>query len=267
MDIGLTTYIFIGLVAAAVSMLTLFAGFGLGTLLMPAFALVFPVEIAVAATAVVHGLNSLFKLSLLFRHAVARVVVRFGLPAVGAALIGAWLLTRLSGQEPVAVWHLGARAAEVTPVKLVLGGMIVIVALLDLLPWLRKVRIHSRWLPLGGLVSGFLGGLSGHQGALRAAFLLPLGLPPRDFVATQAVLATMVDVTRILVYGLAIWAGRMARMEDAAQWSLIALATLCAFAGAFIGTRLLPRVSIGAVRGLAGTLLLVIGSALASGLI
>jgi hypothetical protein len=39
-------------VAFAVSGLTLFPGFGLGTLLMPAFALFFPIEVAVAATAI-----------------------------------------------------------------------------------------------------------------------------------------------------------------------------------------------------------------------
>lgn len=267
MEIGPSSYIFIGLVAATVSLMTLFAGFGLGTLLMPAFALIFPVEIAVAATAVVHGLNGLFKLSLLYRHAVPKVILRFGLPAIGAALVGAWLLTRLSGQDPLLVWHLARRTAEITPVKLVLGTLIVLLAVFDLLPWSRNVRIGSRWLALGGVVSGFLGGLSGHQGALRSAFLLPLGLEPRSFVATQAVLGTMVDMTRILIYGLAIWAGRMAGMETTAQWSLIGVATLCAFSGAFVGTRLLPKISIGAVRSLAGTLLLVIGTALATGLI
>ncbi len=38
--------------AILVSALTLFSGFGLGTLLMPVFALFFPIEVAVAATAV-----------------------------------------------------------------------------------------------------------------------------------------------------------------------------------------------------------------------
>lgn len=51
-------YIFIALVAIVVAALTLFSGFGLGTVLMPAFALFFPVP--VAATAVVHLANNLF---------------------------------------------------------------------------------------------------------------------------------------------------------------------------------------------------------------
>ena len=44
--------------------LTLFSGFGLGTLLMPVVAVFFPLEVAIAMTAVVHLANNLFKLLL-----------------------------------------------------------------------------------------------------------------------------------------------------------------------------------------------------------
>ena len=46
-------YVTICTVAVVVSALTLFSGFGLGTLLMPAFALFFPINVAVAGMAVV----------------------------------------------------------------------------------------------------------------------------------------------------------------------------------------------------------------------
>ena len=59
-------------------------GFGLGTLLMPAFALFLPVPVAVAATAVVHLANNLFKLVLVGWKAGWTVVVRFALPAAAA---------------------------------------------------------------------------------------------------------------------------------------------------------------------------------------
>ena len=55
------------LAALLASVLTLISGFGLGTLLLPVFALFFPLEIAVALTAVVHLLNNLFKTGLLWR--------------------------------------------------------------------------------------------------------------------------------------------------------------------------------------------------------
>ena len=55
----------IALTAFLASGLTLFSGFGLGTLLMPVVALFFPVEVAIAVTALVHFANNIFKLGLL----------------------------------------------------------------------------------------------------------------------------------------------------------------------------------------------------------
>jgi uncharacterized membrane protein YfcA len=264
---SLLAYVFVGAVAAAVSMLTLFAGFGLGTLLMPAFALFFPVEIAVAATAVVHALNGLFKVALLWRHVVPRVLVRFGLTAVGCAFLGALLLTRLAQGDSVATWQLGALTGEITVVKVVMGGLILVFAVLDLAPGLAVPRFDPRFLPLGGAVSGFLGGLSGHQGALRAAFLLPLGLGPAQFAGTQAVLASMVDFARLTIYGTSFLLAGSGGLRGSGDWALVIVASLCAFAGAFVGTRLLPRVTIGGVRRLTGALLLLVGLGLATGIL
>ncbi|MDJ0848298.1 MAG: sulfite exporter TauE/SafE family protein [Myxococcota bacterium] len=262
---SVATGIFIGLVAFAVSLLTLFSGFGLGTLLMPAFALFFPVEVAVASTAVVHAANNLFKVGLLASQASRDVVLRFGLPAVGASFIGALLLTALSEQEALAAWSFLGRKAEVTPVKLVMGLLVLGFALFELVPALRALRAPVRWLPWGGVLSGFFGGLSGHQGALRAAFLAPLGLSPTRFVSTQAVLALLVDGARLLVYGASFALLRGAAAADAIPWALVSTATVCAFAGAFLGKRLLPKVTLGALHVAVGGLLLVVGLALASG--
>ena len=52
-------FVVIGVVAFLASGLTLYSGFGLGTVLLPAFALFFPAPVAVAATGVVHLLNGL----------------------------------------------------------------------------------------------------------------------------------------------------------------------------------------------------------------
>jgi lysophospholipase L1-like esterase/uncharacterized membrane protein YfcA len=260
------TFLFIAAVAFAVSFLTLFSGFGLGTLLLPAFAIVFPLDVAVAATAVVHMFNNIFKVGLLYRHVVPKVLLRFGVPAVLAAFVGAAILAGLAGQEPLLVWHLGPREAVVTPISLVMGLMILTFATLDLVPSMAKVRFDPRWLPLGGTLSGFFGGLSGHQGALRAAFLSPLELSPAAFASTQAVLATMVDASRLLIYGLAFFSGRMAGVSTRAQWALVGVATLSAFGGALLGRRLLPKMTVGMVRMITGCLLLLIGAGMATGL-
>ncbi|MEO8167675.1 MAG: sulfite exporter TauE/SafE family protein, partial [bacterium] len=54
-------YAVVSIVALLASGLTLFSGFGLGTLLLPAFLLFFPTELAIAMTAIVHFLNNIFK--------------------------------------------------------------------------------------------------------------------------------------------------------------------------------------------------------------
>jgi uncharacterized membrane protein YfcA len=80
--------VLIGLVSVFTPVLTLFSGFGLGTILMPVFALFSPVPVAIAATAVAHLGNKLFKFGLMTRDADWRVVLRIGVPAAAAALLG-----------------------------------------------------------------------------------------------------------------------------------------------------------------------------------
>lgn len=140
------------------SILTFFSGFGLGTILLPVFSILFPVELAVAMTAVVHFVNNLFKLFLIGKNAEPRIVLKFGLPAVFSAAIGAWFLTILP--------H----------IHVVIGILMIFFALMELVPRLSNWTIEQKYLPLGGLLSGFFGGLSGHQGAFRSAFLLKAGL-------------------------------------------------------------------------------------------
>lgn len=87
------------LAAPPTSGLTLFSGFGLGTLLMPVVAIFFPLNIAIAMTAVVHPAGNLFKLALTGRHASRSVLLPVGVPAVAAAFVGAGFLARLGAVD------------------------------------------------------------------------------------------------------------------------------------------------------------------------
>ena len=257
----------LALLACGVSLLTFFAGFGLGTLLMPAFALFLPIEVAVASTAIVHGANNIFKVAMLARQARRSVVIAFGIPAMLAAFVGAYLLNTLAGESSIATWHAYGRVAVVTPVKLVLGLLIVAFGLFELVPRLRTLRAPAKFLPLGGAVAGFFGGLSGHQGALRAAFLSPLGMPPTEFAATQAVLGLMVDAARLVIYAATFLVVGRTAAGVPIPWPLVIAATAGALIGAWIGRSMLPKMTIHRVQVLTGVLLLVVGIALATGLI
>jgi uncharacterized protein len=259
-------YVVVSLVALLVAALTLFSGFGLGTLLMPAFALFFPLTVAVAATAVVHLANNLFKALLVGRHADWGVLARFALPATLTALFGAWLLTRFAAVPPLFHYRLGGAEYEITAVKLVVGFLIVIFALFDLWPRLRRITFDPRYLPLGGALSGFFGGLSGNQGALRSAFLIKSGLPKEAFIGTGVLAAVMVDFSRLLVYGAAFYSERFQLFGDG-MGGLIAVATAAAFVGSFSGTRLMKKVTLHTVQTLVGVMLILLGLALVLGLI
>lgn len=236
-------------VALAASVLSFFSGFGLGTLLLPAFALAFPLDVAVAATAVVHLANNLWKAALVGRHADRAVVLRFGVPAVLAAFAGAGLLLLLQGPA----------------LRIAVGSLITAFALFELVPRWRAWTVPPRWLPFGGVLSGFFGGLSGHQGALRSAFLARVVRDSKAFVATGTVVAVLVDLARTAVY--ATRHATDASALDADGWRLVAAAAALSLVGALVGARLLPKVTLESVRLLVGVLLLLLGPAIALGLL
>lgn len=254
-------YLLVCLTALAASGLTLFSGFGLGTILFPAFALFFPVDVAIAQTALVHLANNIFKLSLFWRDADLKTAVRFGLPAMVAALAGAKLLALLSGVPALFSYQLFGARHDISTVKLVLAVLMVIFALAELKGSIKQ-RPAAGGLVLGGLLSGFFGGLSGNQGAFRSAYLLKAGLTKEAFIATGVVLACAVDTTRLSVY-----AGHLARPEVTGELGLVASATLAAFAGAYFGKKLARKVTIEGVKRLVAGMMIAIAAGLASGII
>lgn len=258
----------VALAAFVAAGLTMYSGFGLGTLMLPVFALFVPVEMAVVATALVHGANNVFKVSLLGRHADRQVVVRFGLTAIVAAIVGAMALEYLvSMDDSLTIEVNEAQVSQMTPVKMTIGVLMIAFALFDLLPRFRNLAFDRRWLPLGGLLSGFFGGLSGHQGALRSAFLAKADLSTEGFVGSNAVIGFLVDLTRISVY-LALFAAADAGAGNyGGVWPLVIAGSLAAFGGVLLGKRFLHKVTMRSVQTLVGVLLFGVGAALLLGLL
>jgi len=259
-------YLIVCLIAFVVAGLTLFSGFGLGTLLMPAFAFFFPLPVAVAATAVVHLANNLFKAGLVGRGADWGVVARFAIPGVVASVGGALLLNYFAALPPLTTYRLGGSEFSVSAINLVMGILIIAFALLDLLPRFQNLAFDRKYLPLGGLLSGFFGGISGNQGALRAAFLIKAGLDKQTFISTGVMCAVIIDVARLFVYGIGFYASQFSGIFKEVS-GLVLAATLAAFAGSFFGARLIKKVTLRAIQTLEGALLLLGGAVLAAGLV
>jgi uncharacterized membrane protein YfcA len=261
--------LFISAVAFLAAILTFFSGFGLGTLLTPVFALFFPVETAIALTGVVHFGNNLFKLGLVAKHANKAVLIKFGIPAVIASLAGAWILLQIADSLPWFSYSIGEHTFQVLPLKFIIAILLIIFALFDLIPALGKIQFGPEKLVLGGILSGFFGGLSGHQGALRSAFLSKAGLSKEAFIGTAVVVSTFIDLSRLGIYSTRY--SKLLEGDHLVSSSHIALVLLvtiiAAISGAIIGNQLLKKVTVDFLQYFVAVALMVIAVALGAGLI
>ena len=263
----MTAYLTVSFTALIAAGLTLYSGFGLGTLLLPVFALFFPAEMAVVATAMVHGANNVFKVSLLGRFADREVVLKFGLPAIGAAVLGALALGWVAQSGSSVTIEVNEEVfSEITPVKLIIGLLMIGFALFELVPRFRDLEFDRRYLPVGGVLSGFFGGLSGHQGALRSAFLAKTGLTTERFVASNATIGFLVDLTRISVY-VALFTAAGGHVSEFEGWPLVITGAVSAFCGVLLGKRFLHKVTMTSIQTMVGVLLFGVGLALVSGVL
>lgn len=245
-----------------VAILTFFSGFGLGTILTPVFMVIFPPDLAIALTGVVHFFNNLFKLALVGKKADTSVLIRFGIPAVIAAFIGAYLMLQITELAPLFSYQLNDKTINVSPIKFLVSILLVIFASMELIPYFKKLEFSKNKLPIGGAFSGFFGGLSGNQGALRTAFLIKAGLSKETFIATAVVVSTFVDFTRLGMY-----ASRFEAVNLTDNLPLILSATLSAIAGSFLGNKLLKKVTLGFIQTFVAVMLMVLALGIGSGLL
>jgi uncharacterized membrane protein YfcA len=258
----MTEIVVLCIAALITSLLTFFSGFGVGTILTPVFAIFFPVDLAIALTGVVHLLNNIFKLFLIGGKADTHVVLRFGIPAFFAALVGAYVLLQVSELKPIATYFLWGNEYFITPVKLTIAILLISFVLMEGVPSFRKLQFGKGKLVLGGLLSGFFGGLSGNQGALRSAFLIKSDLSKEALIATGVVIACIVDFSRLGVY-----LTRFARSGLQENLSLVIAATVSAFIGAYAGRALLKVVTLKAVQITVTTMLVILSVALGFGIV
>lgn len=164
--------------------LTVPAGFGLATMTTPIFLIWFEPHQAIAGVAIIHGAHNGMKSYLLRFHIERAALRRFGWALLLGALIGALLQSVISPE----------------PLLLLVGIALIVLPLLKVSESWTSIRLPEAEDRIGGFGSGFLGGLTGHQGALRAMFLKQRLPNKSEYAATAALLALVVDATRIPVY-------------------------------------------------------------------
>ena len=164
--------------------LTVPAGFGLSTILTPLVLLLRGPHEAVAVVAVVHGAHNAGKFAALRESVDFEAFRRYGVWLVLGAILGAALQNEVPQK----------------PLLALIGAFLVSLPLLSMSEGCTGYRIPESNESLGGFGSGFMGGLTGHQGALRAMFLTRRLPDKMTYAATASVLALCVDLSRVPVY-------------------------------------------------------------------
>jgi uncharacterized membrane protein YfcA len=248
------------LVSFGASWLTFFCGFGLGTMLTPVFYMLFKdLEIAIAATTIVHFLNNVFKFALMKKSVNWKIALPFGLAAIPAAFIGAMLLVNYTDFEIISYSFFNTEK-QIFALNLAFGLILIGFALIELIPsWSLAFSKQKLWI--GGMISGFFGGLSGHQGALRTAFLVKYKLEKEVFIATGIVIALTIDVVRSTVY----FSNLNSNFLN--HWKLITISLLSALIGAISGKYFLKKIKLNTLNIIISIAMLIFGISLSLGLL
>jgi uncharacterized membrane protein YfcA len=253
----------LALLGAGASTITIISGFGLNTVLVPAFTVLFPLPLAIAAVALVHLIASAIRLVIFRAHISRAIALQFVPWAIFGGIAGALVLELLGAVPVIATYPLFGVTKSITLVKIVVGVTISALALYELRRGAEREGLSSGGLRVGALASGFFGGLSGNQGAIRSTVLIRAGLTPLGFAATGAAVAVVIDLTRLVVYGTA---GSISTIvADGAIRSAIAAATIGAIVGALVGRQLLSSMTSAGLRFVVGWSLVAGGLLIATG--
>ena len=196
------------------------AGFGSSTIYLPLASYIYDFQTALVLVAIFHFFGNISRIAF-FRHGLEKnILLQFGLPSFILSLIGATLVGYLSQ----------------TFLELMLGLFLIGISATFILNPKLDFPTNGKFLVLGGAVSGFITGLVGTGGALRASFLTGLKLEKESYIATGAVIALGADATRIPSY---ISAGFL----SAQYYYLIPLLFATAVAGSYVGRKIVTRIN------------------------
>ena len=252
-------YVLIAISTFFASLISFFSGFGLGTILMPVIAIFLPLPIAIALTAIIHLIHNSLKTGLLWKAIDWSIAIRFGSTALAASIPGALLLKSLSELAPTKEYFFLGIKGEFSVLHICIGLLLIAFATME--TFSHKIyRIKN--LFFGGAISGFFGGLSGNQGALRIIFLINTNLDEKAFIGTNAVIAVLVDIIRLAVYSLSFQ--HLLTKEHA---PLLGIAVTAGAIGVFLGMVLLRKIIIAFIQKIIIALLYLLGALLTLGII
>lgn len=197
------------------------AGFGSSTLMVPVAMFFMDIKTAVFLVACFHLFNNLFKVKLFFTSIDFKLFKSFGIASILFAFVGARLITTLPSDI----------------LKIVVAVFLIAFAMYSFLKPSFKIAYTNINSFIGGALSGFLAGLIGLGGAVRGMFLLSFGIKKEAYIATSALIAFVVDLTRIPTYI------SMNIVEDAGYYRLLPFLFIIGLVGVRVGKSLLTRIN------------------------
>ncbi len=229
-------WVALGLGAIVASVIGGVAGFGTGVIMIPLIAWTLGVKATVPVLTVAMFLGNGARVWFSRREIEGRVVAAFLVGAVPTSVAGAMLYSRIDSQSISRI--LGTFLLVAVPLRRLLTG--------------RGVRVRLRHFPLIGTVFGFLSSLVGSVGPIMSPFFLGYGLRKGAYIATDALCTVGTYFTRGFVF----------RRYDLMTGSTVAVGLLLGIImilGAWVGRRLLDRMSERAFLRLIEALLVVFG--------
>lgn len=160
------------------------AGFGTSTVFLPLALFFVDFKTALVLVAISH-ISGNIGATAFFRHGLEKkLILLFGVSGVILTIVGAYFVIYIPQNI----------------LQIILGIFLLIFSIYSLLKPNFNVKAGNKNTIIGGSLSGFLQGLMGIGGPLRGAFLISYNLEKYKYIATLAVIAVAIDLTRIPIY-------------------------------------------------------------------
>jgi uncharacterized membrane protein YfcA len=181
-------------------LMTYCIGFGLGTILLPVMCFYYPPMEALFLSAMLHGFQSAIKTVINFKYIPWRQVIWFSACAIPCSFFGSYCFIFLTQWRYNINFNIYSLSFCTTPLRIVIACSMLVFSILELL----KPKHENTEKPIvfmsSGALSGFFGGLTGHQGVLRSMFTSKQFNSTYTLVAFNGVVSMCIDITRLLNY-------------------------------------------------------------------
>jgi len=230
--------IWIGVLTLLSSIIGTVSGFGISTIMVPVILIFLPLPETLLLVGLIHWFGDIWKM-LLFKHGFdKKLLIYFGVPGVLMAILGGLIVVDIP--EKLASQLVG----------LILTSYVIFAALKPKF----KLKEKPSTAILGGMSSGFLGGVTGvGGGALRAAILTAFNIPKSTYIFTSGILGALMDAGRISAY---IFSG--VKIQSSHLWGFL-LFIPASFLGAEIAKKMVYKISQKTFKKIIGIFLLLLG--------